>query len=828
MLAGLALAGLCLVCSAPSASAATGPSVARTATQARTTPDPAIAVAALRRRATRLRTPARLRRDLRHKARTPVALNRDTLAANRTALAGRPGEALVAGLLRLDGAVARLDTRAARLARRLRVPHRRAVSARVLALRAKVAACARRLRALPGPSPPSGPSIDLFERTGDGCVHVFSDQLPLGDMSDPLVRFAATHYVGSQKQTGAEIARLRAYDPGFVLLHYRLATASGSAAYIRPDGTWGSDWQEVSAQESWFEHRLADGSRLHHEQWGWDLHDITRPAFRDYWVDSTVATMRAMGAQGVFADSFTAGIGGLLGQPAGDPRFDGTGALTGPWDGSSWIDRLETFSDAVETSLRATPEEFLYLPNLGQLTTSWSTLDLSGLDGGMLEGFAMDAPGYGADAAEYAAAMDRALALTRSGKVIIVQPDLIGGTTGEHRGFLTGTYFLLAGDHTYLNITNGDAGGMYWFPEYGLDLGAPLTPPATGMSEYDLADGVRDQVYRRDFSAGRIIVNGADVYRTVDLGDSVFTRVRGTGGGAVTEAQITAGGAYTGGALVATTVTGGIALAPGEALILTGAVPTAPDEAPPVVAFPTEALPGTQVGSLAAGYETSGIAWHEGLRRVLVVSDGGIYSSMNADGSGIVDRVIPGDLEAVCVADPLSDLVYVGVEHPDGVLEVDAATGVVTRRFDLTPWMTGAANQGLEALAFVPSSGSPEGGLFYAGLQADGRIYVFELPIVTSGAGTSVRFERTITLDAGLTDLAGLSYDRDAGVLLAVFDGPDRLVAATTAGQVLRRWDLPGTEQEAVCFHDGDLFIGEDHGGVSTGKIICYSPFRLP
>lgn len=571
----LGVAGLLLCVTAWSAdpAAAAGAVAAHAAAHGRATPDHIRAVAALQRRAARLGVSARLRRDARARARAVVSLSRKALAANRSALAGDPDADLVAGLLKLDRTVTRLDARAARLVLRLRVPARRAVARRLRALRARIVTCAGRLRALPGPSPPSGPSIRLFERTDDGGVHVFSDQLPLGEMSDRQVRFAATHYVGSQKQTAAEIARLRAYDRGYVLLHYRLATASGPAAYIQADGTWGSDWRAVSAHESWFEHRSGDGARLHHDGWDWYLHDITQRASRDYWIDSTVATMRATGAQGVFADSFTAGIGGLLGQPTGDPRFDGTGALTGPWEGPTWLDRLKSFSDAIETALRATPEGFLYLPNLGPLTTSWSTLDLSGLDGAMLEGFAMDAPGYYADASEYAAAMDRALALSRAGKVIILQPDLIGGTTGEHRGFLIGTYYLLAGERTYLNITDGDACGMYWFPEYGLRLGAPLEPPAASMRHYDLADGVRDQVYRRDYAAGRVIVNGADVSRTVDLGSAGFQRVRGSGGGAVREEQITAAGAYVGGALVTSAVTRRVTLAPGEALILTGATP---------------------------------------------------------------------------------------------------------------------------------------------------------------------------------------------------------------------------------------------------------------
>jgi hypothetical protein len=244
--------------------------------------------------------------------------------------------------------------------------------------------------------------------------------------------------------------------------------------------------------------------------------------------------------------------------------------------------------------------------------------------------------------------------------------------------------------------------------------------------------------------------------------------------------------------------------------------------------FPSASLPGVSIGTLPAGYETSGLAWHSRLQKLLTVSDGGTVSSMNTDGSGLFNWSVPGDLEAICVANAQSDYVYMGVEHPDSILEFSIRTGTVTRTFNLTPWMTGPDNQGLEGLTFVPSSDSAEGGVFYAGLQADGRIYLFELPIVSSSTSTSVTFKGTITLEAGLADLSDLSYDDESGVLLSVFDGPNRLKATTRTGQLLQEWQLPGTEQEGILFHNGALYVGEDYGGASTGRVIRYAPFSLP
>ena len=259
-------------------------------------------------------------------------------------------------------------------------------------------------------------------------------------------------------------------------------------------------------------HNLVGGARLLQASNQWYLHDVTNPGFQSYWLRSTIADMRATGAQGTFADSFTAGIGGLLGQETGDPRFDGTGALTGPWSGGTWLDRLASWSRVVRDGYTATPEGFLFLPNIDNLTTSWSTLDLSAIDGGMLENFGQAAPGYDADAAEYAAAMDRALRLSAAANCSSCRPNASGPTSTVPGG----RYFLLQGQRTYLNVINGDSRGMYWWPEYGIDLGEPLTGVAT-MATYDANDGSFDGVYRRDFTRGAVIVNGADEARTVTL-----------------------------------------------------------------------------------------------------------------------------------------------------------------------------------------------------------------------------------------------------------------------------------------------------------------------
>ena len=241
------------------------------------------------------------------------------------------------------------------------------------------------------------------------------------------------------------------------------------------------------------------------------------------------------------------------------------------------------------------------------------------------------------------------------------------------------------------------------------------------------------------------------------------------------------------------------------------------------VPFPAGALPGVDIsGLLPAGYEPSGAVWHGPLDRLFVVHDGGTVSSMADDGTSVTNWFVGGDLEGLAVADTSSDFIYLGVEHPDGVQEFDHNTGSVTRTFDLTPWMTGPSNSGLEALTFVPDAGNPEGGLFYAGLQNDGKIYKFQLPIQTSAVSTTVAFVGTITPVVGRTDLAGLHFDVANQVLYAVFDGVNALRAMQADGTLITEWVLPGFDQEGIALDAAtdNLFISED-----SGRVMLYSPF---
>ena len=197
----------------------------------------------------------------------------------------------------------------------------------------------------------------------------FADQMD-PNYSDKLVEFIAKHYFGTQKMLKQDNDRFRAENPNWVLLHYRLAVSAGPAQYILRN-LWSSDWSAVNPQEDWFLHNPA-GQRHHNKGSYWDLLDVMNPAVRDYWANSVIADMRATGSQGVFAGSFEADVSGCGITPP-DARFTGSAPIDPQaWKGGkTWADQKNDFADDMMRRFQATPEKFMFIPNVGDLTTSW-------------------------------------------------------------------------------------------------------------------------------------------------------------------------------------------------------------------------------------------------------------------------------------------------------------------------------------------------------------------------------------------------------------------------------------------------------------------------
>jgi hypothetical protein len=195
------------------------------------------------------------------------------------------------------------------------------------------------------------------------------------------------------------------------------------------------------------------------------------------------------------------------------------------------------------------------------------------------------------------------------------------------------------------------------------------------------------------------------------------------------------------------------------------------------------------------------------------VGDGGTLAELDSLGTLIEQWDLSGlDVEGITIADPLTDVVYIGVEHPDSVVEFDLATGSVLRTFDLTATLVGPDNAGLEGLTFVSDAANPQGGVFYAALQDDGRIYVFDLPIVSSATDTTVLHIDTLTPVVDRSDLSGLHYNALNDTLYGTYDSSDLITAMDTQGVLIQEWTLPGNDQEGIAIDRCELYIAEDVG----------------
>ncbi|KAI9034546.1 hypothetical protein DFJ74DRAFT_23330 [Hyaloraphidium curvatum] len=116
------------------------------------------------------------------------------------------------------------------------------------------------------------------------------------------------------------------------------------------------------------------------------------------------------------------------------------------------------------------------------------------------------------------------------------------------------------------------------------------------------------------------------------------------------------------------------------------------------------------------------------------------------------------DLEAIAHDPSRPDFLYLGVEHPQQILEYSIEHKRVGRKWDLSEHFGDVPkNRGLEGLAYVPTERSATGGYFVAGVQHDSRLLLFDVDL----AGTRAEAE-AVVLVAEIQDQPGPDYDISA------------------------------------------------------------------
>ena len=393
------------------------------------------------------------------------------------------------------------------------------------------------------------------------AIGVFNDQIDVRALTEAQFQFAATRYAGSQKQTRAEASHLRQYNPNYLVLHYRLGQALGNSApdancnptasftQIIDGNNWVQEWPgDGAVQENWFFHYLNGSQREFQCIYGHYLANLDDPGWRTWWSDQVIQQLQDNLDDGVFADSYS--IPNYLGPwkpalPAVDPTFE-----------SQWAAREHSFSDYIRARFTG---RWKWIPNIGAFITTRDPSDYSNLDGAMIEGFAEWGSGSYFDPGDWILQQNRILALVRAGKILIGQTYPSQANVDE-RLFILGTYLLVKGSSTYINLETSMV--PEWFPEYGLNLGAPLDPLPGDISSYrNPAWGV----YVRHYSRGMVLVNPEAASHTINLG-ATYMRAVPSGGGPVPASGVAHGS-------LSYQSTAALTLAPHQAAILLNQAP---------------------------------------------------------------------------------------------------------------------------------------------------------------------------------------------------------------------------------------------------------------
>ena len=408
----------------------------------------------------------------------------------------------------------------------------------------------------------SAVSIHRFPDTTRG-IHVFTDQLSTS-MSAAQLRFAATHYAGTQKMLRVDADRLRAVNPSFLILHYRLGLGLGyrvAGSGCQPVGDWlsvieGNDWVREypdTVQEGWFYHYLEGSTtRVYNCDWGWYLMNLEDDAWRGYWHDEVLRQIQANDDDGVFMDSLN--VPNYMGYdhfkpnlPAVDERFE-----------NAWSERISGWLSWLQTQPIG---DYYIIPNVGSWINSRDRTDYSPADGVMVEGFAIEADQSPYAHSDWQLQMNRVLGLVAQDKVVIGQSYATGD---QERMFALGSYLLVKGSRTFLTIELSEE--PEWYPEYDIPVGAPIQ--TVGLDIANLYDAA-GHVYRRNFDNGFVVVNAqgrSGTSATINLGGT-FYLAKVSGGGLVTSSGTPTG-------KVTYEAVTRVTLPPYSAAVLFNAVPT--------------------------------------------------------------------------------------------------------------------------------------------------------------------------------------------------------------------------------------------------------------
>jgi hypothetical protein len=328
-----------------------------------------------------------------------------------------------------------------------------------------------------------------------------------------------------------------------MILNYRLGLGLGYRSIqngCQPTGDWlliieGNEWVQewpgdYSVLEDWLYH-WPEGSQMRvlDCDWGWYLAELKNNDWRIYWHSEVLRQVQTNDGDGVFMDSLS--VPNYLGSDRYNPPLP---EIDSAFE-SAWTTRIDDWLAWLQTQPLG---NYALIPNAGSWITSRDTTNYAMADGVMIEGFAIEADASPYNLEDWQLQMNRTLGLINQGKVILAQSYATGT---EERMFTLGSYLLIKGNRTYLNI-EVDLDPEWW-PEYDISIGVPAQSAGTDIA--DLYDA-NNRIYRRNFDNGFVLVNpsspndGTGMTARVNL-DRTYYLAQTNGGGFVPENGIPTG-----------------------------------------------------------------------------------------------------------------------------------------------------------------------------------------------------------------------------------------------------------------------------------------------
>ncbi len=323
--------------------------------------------------------------------------------------------------------------------------------------------------------------------------------------------------------------------------------------YRSIQGTWTDfeqfDWAHINAHENMFAHHAGERILTRWDSWLMAPGDMVAPEAanaRDHWVNYYALTaseqVHEFGYDGLFVDSASHWL---------NPTAV-FGKMPDDYDAERWYQARVAALNYIKSLL---PEKTVVFNGLHNGHGAENSL--ANTDGGMWETFAFQ-PRSGKYEGEQSWQEAIELTARHSDKDIVLvvkeQPGLPEDT--QKRLFAAGSYLLVSRPNVYFSMSDlehAETGSILYFPEYTLDLGAPL------------GDYVREEtgLYSRRFERGLVLVNPSASQSITWQAESGWQQVTPLGGGAVAP-----DGSWEGSLQTAPLAAGPVSIPPVGALIL--------------------------------------------------------------------------------------------------------------------------------------------------------------------------------------------------------------------------------------------------------------------